>query len=128
MKMEDLLARLQNGETAKDIAREMTDMLNQASDAYVQEQKKKDAQKDYAMAVANAINEYCAYMGIDGTALSTDDVIKIFDTFFNFYKGPNDFKIDLPWFKFEHRSTSPKATTKQPKTVNEILNDWITKI
>lgn len=128
MKMEDLLARLQNGETAEDIAREMTDMLNQASDAYVQEQKKKDAQKDYAMAIANSINDYCAYMGIDGAALTTDDVIKIFDTFFKFYKGPNDFKIDLPWFKFERHSANPEVASKRAKTVDEILNDWITKI
>ena len=125
MKMEDLLARLQNGETAEDIAREMTDMLNQASDAYVQEQKKKDAQKDYAMAVANAINEYCAYMGIGGATLSTDDVIKIFDTFFRFYKGPGNFKIELPGFRFE---TNSKGAIKKGKTVDEILNDWITKI
>lgn len=125
MNKNDILARLMNGETAEDIAKEMTGMLNEASKAY-EDQKKKDNEKlDYAMAVANAINDYAAYVGYKGAELKPEDVIKVMDSFLKFYKDPSNFKIELPGFRFE---TSSKGTTKKSKTVDEILNDWISRI
>lgn len=125
MNKNDILARLMNGESAEDIAKEMTSMLNDASKAY-EDQKKKDNEKlDYAMAVANAINDYAAYVGYKGAELKPEDVIKVMDSFLKFYKDPSNFKIELPGFRFE---TSSKGTTKKSKTVDEILNDWISRI
>lgn len=125
MNKNDILARLMNGESAEDIAKEMTAMLNDASKAYADQKKKDDEKLDYAMAVANAINDYAAYVGYKGADLKAEDVMKIMDSFLKFYKDPGNFKIELPGFRFETRSDKP---IKKSKTVDEILNDWISRI
>ena len=125
MNKNDILARLMNGESAEDIAKEMTAMLNDASKAYADQKKKDDEKLDYAMAVANAINDYAAYVGYKGADLKAEDVIKVMDSFLKFYKDPGNFKIELPGFRFE---TNSKGAIKKGKTVDEILNDWISRI
>ena len=124
MNKNDILARLMNGESAEDIAKEMTAMLNDASKAYA-DQKKDKEKMARAEAVADAINDYAAYVGYKGAELKGEDVIKVMDSFLKFYKDPSNFKIELPGFRFE---TSSKGTTKKGKTVDEILNDWISRI
>lgn len=124
MNKNDILARLMNGESAEDIAKEMTAMLNDASKAYA-DQKKDKEKIARAEAVANAINDYAAYVGYKGANLTAEDVIKVMDSFLKFYKDPSNFKIELPGFRFE---TSSKGATKKGKTVDEILNDWISRI
>lgn len=125
MDKNDILARLMNGESAEDIAKEMTAMLNDASKAYADQKKKDDEKLDYAMAVANAINDYAAYVGYKGADLKAEDVIKVMDSFLKFYKDPGNFKIEVPGFRFETRTDK---STKKGKTVDEILNDWISRI
>lgn len=124
MNKNDILTRLMNGESAEDIAKEMTAMLNDASKAYA-DQKKDKEKMARAEAVADAINDYAAYVGYKGANLTADDVIKVMDSFLKFYKDPSNFKIELPGFRFE---TSSKGTAKKGKTVDEILNDWISRI
>lgn len=124
MNKNDILARLMNGESAEDIAKEMTAMLNDASKAYA-DQKKDKEKMARAEAVADAINDYAAYVGYKGAELKGEDVIKVMDSFLKFYKDPSNFKIELPGFRFE---TSSKGTAKKGKTVDEILNDWISRI
>lgn len=124
MNKNDILARLMNGESAEDIAKEMTAMLNDATKAYA-DQKKDKEKMARAEAVADAINDYAAYVGYKGAELKGEDVIKVMDSFLKFYKDPSNFKIELPGFRFE---TSSKGTAKKGKTVDEILNDWISRI
>lgn len=124
MNKNDILTRLMNGESAEDIAKEMTAMLNDATKAYA-DQKKDKEKMARAEAVADAINDYAAYVGYKGAELKGEDVIKVMDSFLKFYKDPNNFKIELPGFRFE---TSSKGTTKKGKTVDEIINDWISRI
>lgn len=124
MDKNDILARLMNGESAEDIAKEMTAMLNDASKAYA-DQKKDKEKMARAEAVADAINDYAAYVGYKGADLKAEDVMKIMDSFLKFYKDPSNFKIELPGFRFETRTDKP---TKKGKTVDEILNDWISRI
>ena len=125
MDKNDILARLMNGENAEDIAKEMTEMLNDASKAYADQKKKDNEKMARAEAVADAINDYAAYAGYKGAELKGEDVIKVMDSFLKFYKDPNNFKIELPGFRFE---TNSKGATKKGKTVDEILNDWISRI
>lgn len=125
MDKNDILARLMNGESAEDIAKEMTAMLNDASKAYADQKKKDDEKMARAEAVAVAINDYAAYVGYKGADLKAEDVMKIMDSFLKFYKDPHNFKIELPGFRFETRTDKP---TKKGKTVDEILNDWISRI
>ena len=124
MNKNDILARLMNGESAEDIAKEMTAMLNDASKAYA-DQKKDKEKMARAEAVADAINDYAAYVGYKGAELKGEDVIKVMDSFLKFYKDPSNFKIELPGFRFE---TNSKGNIKKGKTVDEILNDWISRI
>ena len=100
MDKNDILARLMNGENAEDIAKEMTEMLNDASKAYADQKKKDNEKMARAEAVADAINDYAAYVGYKGAELKSEDVIKIMDSFLKFYKDPNNFKIELPGFRF----------------------------
>ena len=44
MDMNDILARLQNGETADDIAKDLTEMLNTANKQYAEEKAKAEAE------------------------------------------------------------------------------------
>ena len=125
MDKNDILARLMNGENAEDIAKEMTEMLNDASKAYADQKKKDNEKMARAEAVADAINDYAAYVGYKGAELKSEDVIKIMDSFLKFYKDPNNFKIELPCFRFE---TNSKGAIKKGKTVDEIINDWISRI
>lgn len=125
MDKNDILARLMNGESAEDIAKEMTAMLNDASKAYADQKKKDDEKMARAEAVAVAINDYAAYVGYKGAELKGEDVIKVMDSFLKFYKDPGNFKIEVPGFRFETRTDKP---TKKDKTVDEILNDWISRI
>lgn len=125
MDKNDILARLMNGESAEDIAKEMTAMLNDASKAYADQKKKDDEKMARAEAVAVAINDYAAYVGYKGADLKAEDVIKVMDSFLKFYKDPGNFKIEVPGFRFETRTDKP---TKTGKTVDEILNDWISRI
>ena len=125
MDKNDILARLMNGENAEDIAKEMTEMLNEATKTYADQKKKDNEKVARAEAVADAINDYAAYVGYKGAELKGEDVIKVMDSFLKFYKDPNNFKIELPGFRFE---TSSKGSTKKGKTVDEIINDWISRI
>ena len=118
MNKNDILTRLMNGESAEDIAKEMTAMLNDATKAYA-DQKKDKEKMARAEAVADAINGY------KGAELKGEDVIKVMDNFLKFYKDPGNFKIELPGFRFE---TNSKGAIKKGKTVDEILNDWISRI
>lgn len=124
MNKNDILTRLMNGESAEDIAKEMTAMLNDATKAYA-DQKKDKEKMARAEAVADAINDYAAYVGYKGAELKGEDVIKVIDSFLKFYKDPGNFKIELPGFRFE---TNSKGAIKKGKTVDEILNDWISRI
>ena len=125
MDKNDILARLMNGENAEDIAKEMTEMLNEATKTYADQKKKDNEKVARAEAVADAINDYAAYVGYNGAELKGEDVIKIMDSFLKFYKDPNNFKIELPVFRFE---TNSKGAIKKGKTVDEIINDWISRI
>jgi hypothetical protein len=124
MNKNDILTRLMNGESAEDIAKEMTAMLNDATKAYA-DQKKDKEKMARAEAVADAINDYAAYVGYKGAELKGEDVIKVMDSFLKFYKDPHNFKIEIPGFRFETRTDKP---TKKGKTVDEIINDWISRI
>lgn len=124
MDKNDILTRLMNGESAEDIAKEMTAMLNDATKAYA-DQKKDKEKMARAEAVADAINDYAAYVGYKGAELKGEDVIKVMDSFLKFYKDPGNFKIELPGFCFE---TNSKGAIKKGKTVDEIINDWISRI
>lgn len=124
MNKNDILTRLMNGESAEDIAKEMTAMLNDATKAYA-DQKKDKEKMARAEAVADAINDYAAYVGYKGAELKGEDVIKVMDSFLKFYKNPSNFKIELPGFRFE---TNSKGAIKKDKTVDEIINDWISRI
>ena len=118
MDKNDILARLMNGENAEDIAKEMTEMLNEATKTYADQKKKDNEKVARAEAVADAINDYAAYVGYKGAELKGEDVIKVMDSFLKFYKDPNNFKIELPGFRFE---TSSKSSTKKGYAVDEIV-------
>lgn len=136
MNYDEILTRLSKGETAEDIAKEMSDALNKAVETKkIQEQKDKEG-ADLANAVADSINKYAEYLGYEGAKLDASAVAKVMESFFKFYKDPSNFQIDFPGFHFETRTSEPKKNkivktstpTKYLKTVDEILSDWFKNI
>lgn len=82
MTTKDILTRLHNGETIDDIAKELSKILQDASDAYEQEAQKKNKDAD-AADLADHINTfiYAYYPEHDSLGtLTGEDVISLIDT------------------------------------------------
>ena len=79
MDMNDIIARLKNGEDAQAIADEMAKSLNDAVKQVEQETKKQaDRKTALAQEIADRINEYAALNGYKDSALTASDVENIF--------------------------------------------------
>lgn len=82
---EDILAMMQNGTSAENIAKEFTDSLNQAIKVQEEEKQKvaaKAAVTADAQKVADAFNEFTAKHYADvasGAEITAEDIITIYD-------------------------------------------------
>jgi len=82
---EDILAMMQNGASAEDVAKEFTDSLNQAIKVQEAEKEKiaaKAAVTADAQKVADAFNEFTAKHYADvasGAKITAEDVLTIYD-------------------------------------------------
>ena len=83
MEINDILARLNKGESAEDIAKDLTTMLNEASKTYEAEQKRIAEEKAKADAIAKAKKE----------AAKINDLAVIVDMMNGFMK--DYYKIDV---------------------------------
>ena len=82
MDMNDILARLQNGETADSIAKELTEMLNTANKQYTEEKAKAEAEAK-AKAEAESRKAKQEKMKLDSFCLLFED----FKTFLHEFYG-----------------------------------------
>ena len=91
MDMNDIIARLKNGEDAQAIADEMAKSLNDAVKQVEQETKKQaDRKTALAQEIADRINEYAALNGYKDSALTASDVENIFTEVYGLLDGIND--------------------------------------
>ena len=115
MDMNDIVARLKNGEDAQTIADEMAKSLNDAVKQVAKETKQADRKTALAQEIADRINEYAALNGYKDSALTASDVENIFTEVYGLMSGINDL-LDV---------LSPKSTQVKVKKVKKTDDDVI---
>lgn len=125
MDMNDIIARLKNGEDAQAIADEMAKSLNDAVKQVEKETKQADRKTALAQEIADRINEYAALNGYKDSALTASDVENIFAEIYGLMTGVNDL-LDVLFPK-----STPVKVKKVKKTdddvIAEFLNTFINK-
>ena len=126
MDMNDIIARLKNGEDAQAIADEMAKSLNDAVKQVEQETKKQaDRKTSLAQEIADRINEYAGLNGYKDSALTASDVENIFAEVYGLMTGVNDL-LDVLFPK-----STPVKVKKVKRTdddvIAEFLNTFINK-
>ena len=126
MDMNDIIARLKNGEDAQVIADEMAKSLN-AAVAQVEQETKKQADRKTALAqeIADRINEYAALNGYKDSALAASDVENIFAEVYGLMTGVNDL-LDVLFPKSE-KVKIKKVKRTDDDVIAEFLNTFINK-
>ena len=115
MDMNDIVARLKNGEDAQAIADEMAKSLNDAVKQVEKETKQADRKTALAQEIADRINEYAALNGHKDSALTASDVENIFTEVYGLMNGVNDLLDAL----------FPKSTQVKVKKVKKAADDVI---
>lgn len=119
MDMNDIIARLKNGEDAQAIADEMAKFLNDAVKQVEQETKQADRKTALAQEIADRINEYAALNGYKDSALTASDVENIFAEVYGLMTGVNDL-LDVLFPKSE-----PVKVKKVKRTDDDVIADFL---
>ena len=124
-----LMKRLQDGETMDSIASEITDLLNEVAAEYAKSQSaaKKRAQKeDIANRFRDLLVEYATIEYpelIPAMTMTEEDVDMMIDTFDDLF---NSFKLLAAFSEPELKKID--ITSKQPKSDDEVLNNFISSL
>lgn len=119
MDMNDIIARLKNGEDAQAIADEMAKSLNDAVKQVEKESKQADRKTALAQEIADRINEYAALNGYKDSALTASDVENIFAEVYGLMTGVNDL-LDVLFPKSE-----PVKVKKVKRTDDDVIADFL---
>ena len=125
MDMNDIIARLKNGEDAQAIADEMAKSLNDAVKQVEKETKQADQKTALAQEIADRINEYAALNGYKDSALTASDVENIFAEVYGLMTGVNDL-LDVLFPKSEPVKVK-KVKRTDDDVIAEFLNTFINK-
>ena len=125
MDMNDIIARLKNGEDAQAIADEMAKSLNDAVKQVEKETKQADRKTALAQEIADRINEYAALNGYNDSALTASDVENIFAEVCGLMTGVNDL-LDVLFPKSEPVKVK-KVKRTDDDVIAEFLNTFINK-
>lgn len=125
MDMNDIIARLKNGEDAQAIADEMAKSLNAAVKQVKEEAKQADRKTALAQEIADRINEYAALNGYKDSALTASDVENIFTEVYGLMDGVNDL-LDVLFPKSEKVKVK-KVKRTDDDVIAEFLNTFINK-
>lgn len=119
MDMNDIVARLKNGEDAQAIADEMAKSLNDAVKQVEKETKQADRKTALAQEIADRINEYAALNGHKDSELTASDVENIFAEVYGLMTGVNDL-LDVLFPK-----STPVKVKKVKKTDDDVIADFL---
>ena len=125
MDMNDIIARLKNGEDAQVIADEMAKSLNAAVAQVEKESKQAGRKAALAQEIADRINEYAALNGYKDSALTASDVENIFTEVYGLLDGVNDL-LDAFIPKSEKVKVK-KVKRTDDDVIAEFLNTFINK-
>lgn len=125
MDMNDIIARLKNGEDAQAIADEMAKSLNDAVKQVEKESKQAGRKAALAQEIADRINEYAALNGYKDSALTASDVENIFTEVYGLLDGVNDL-LDALIPKSEKVKVK-KVKKTDDDVIADFLNTFINK-
>ena len=125
MDMNDIVARLKNGEDAQAIADEMAKSLNAAVAQVEKESKQADRKTALAQEIADRINEYAALNGHKDSELTASDVENIFAEVYGLMTGVNDL-LDVLFPKSEKVKVK-KVKRTDDDVIADFLNTFINK-
>ncbi len=125
MDMNDIIARLKNGEDAQAIADEMAKSLNDAVKQVEKESKQAGRKAALAQEIADRINEYAALNGYKDSALTASDVENIFTEVYGLMDGVNDL-LDVLFPKSEKVKVK-KVKRTDDDVIADFLNTFINK-
>ena len=125
MDMNDIIARLKNGEDAQAIADEMAKSLNDAVKQVEKESKQAGRKAALAQEIADRINEYAALNGYKNSALTASDVENIFAEVYGLMTGVNDLLDAL--FPKSEKVKVKKVKRTDDDVIAEFLNTFINK-
>ena len=125
MDMNDIIARLKNGEDAQAIADEMAKSLNDAVKQVEKESKQAGRKAALAQEIADRINEYAALNGYKDSALTASDVGNIFTEVYGLMDGVNDL-LDVLFPKSEKVKVK-KVKRTDDDVIADFLNTFINK-
>lgn len=125
MDMNDIVARLKNGEDAQTIADEMAKSLNDAVKQVEKETKQADRKTALTQEIADRINEYAALNGHKDSTLTASDVENIFAEVYGLMSGVNDL-LDVLFPKSEKVKVK-KVKKTDDDVIAEFLNTFINK-
>lgn len=125
MDMNDIVARLKNGEDAQTIADEMAKSLNDAVKQVEKETKQADRKTALAQEIADRINEYAALNDYKDSALTASDVENIFAEVYGLMNGVNDLLDTL--FPKNTQVKVKKVKKTDDDVIAEFLNTFINK-
>lgn len=131
---EDILARLKSGDSIDDIAGEITAVLNEANDAFI-ESKKIDAKRVAKIAIAKQFNDLVIeYTEIESpeiadmirTEMAGEDLsemVDMLDEFFKMFQAVNALKSNLGKIVAEPKENAPSFTMSMSD--DDILSKFI---
>ena len=122
MDMNDIVARLKNGEDAQAIADEMAKSLNDAVKQVEKETKQSDRKTQLAQEIADRVNEYAKLQGLVDATLTAEDVEHIFGEVYDLVTSINGIIDDL--FPEKKRPISRKAKVIQ-KSDDDVIADFL---
>lgn len=125
MDMNDIIARLKNGEDAQAIADEMAKSLNDAVKQVEKESKQAGRKAALAQEIADRINEYATLNGYKDSALTASDVENIFAEVYGLMTGVNDLLDAL--FPKSEKVKVKKVKKTDDDVIAEFLNTFINK-
>lgn len=125
MDMNDIIARLKNGEDAQAIADEMAKSLNDAVKQVEKESKQAGRKAALAQEIADRINEYAALNGYKDSALTASDVENIFAEVYGLMTGVNDLLDAL--FPKSEKVKVKKVKKTDDDVIADFLNTFINK-
>ena len=120
MNYEEIMARIQKGDSAEDIVKEFHENVRRAQEtvaaeeaAKVKNEAKSKKMDEISIAIAHALNEYAVVAGIPDVKLRGSEVRSILDEFLPVIEQFKDIKIHVA-----------KAEPKKMKSIDDVFVDF----
>lgn len=122
MDMNNIIARLKNGEDAQAIANEMAETLNKAVASVAAESKNTDRKTQLAQEIADRVNEYAELQGLEDAVLTAEDVEHIFGEVYDLVTSLNGI---IDGLFAEKKQTTPRKAKVIQKSSDDVIADFL---